>query len=361
MNMNILGMGTALPPHSISQRDAATFVQARHGRTDRQRKFIEEIYLHAGVERRYSAVLLHNDGPLDARQAFFSVPVDADDQGPTTAQRMQVYSEAAPALAVAAAQQALAQANLPPEQITHLVIASCTGFAAPGFDLQMVAPLQLDASVLRTHVGFMGCHAALNALRVAQAFTSDPAARVLVVCVELCSLHHQYGCSAEQVVANGLFADGAAAVVCAGSKTHSAWSLVQSASVVIADTSGDMSWKIGDHGFQMTLSKRLPEIIATRLRPWLSESLAQQGHTIEAIGSWAIHPGGPKIISACEDALGIPAAACAPSREILAAYGNMSSATVLFVIDQLRRNQAALPCVALAFGPGLTIEAALFE
>lgn len=358
--MNLLGMGTALPPFAITQRDAATIVQARHGRTDRQRQFIKDVYLHAGVERRHSVVLDSEDGPLDARQSFFQKPTDADDLGPTTAQRMQVYTDTAPRLAMQAASHALAEAGVSAQQITHIVTASCTGFSAPGVDLEIFAPLQLRASVSRTHIGFMGCHAALNALRVSQAFASDPAARVLMVCVELCSLHHQYGWSPEQVVANGLFADGAAAVVCGGAESRSNWALARCASAVIPDTSDDMSWRIGDHGFQMTLSKRLPEIIGNQLRPWLAAWLAEQGQTIEGVGSWAIHPGGPKIISACEDALGLSAAACAPSRVILARCGNMSSATVLFVIEQLRRMPAALPCVALAFGPGLTIEAALF-
>jgi predicted naringenin-chalcone synthase len=362
MTLQLLGLGTASPPHGIDQTDAATIVKAINGATDKQRRFIEEVYAHAGVQRRSSVVLNHSDGPLEARQTFFQPPCRAGDLGPTTAERMQVYADAAPALATTAAERALANAAVSPQEITHLITVSCTGFDAPGVDLRLMQQLGLNASVARTHVGFMGCHAALNALRVAQAFaTADPSACVLVVCVELCSLHHQYAWAADQVVANALFADGAAAVICrAGSDNKAGWNMVASGSRTLPDTFGEMSWRIGDHGFAMTLSKRLPEIVRTHLKPWLTDWLGKHDRTLDEIASWAIHPGGPKVINACEEALTLLSTACEPSRSVLAHYGNMSSATVLFVLEQLRRSQAPLPCVALGFGPGVAIEAALF-
>lgn len=362
MSLQLVGLGTAVPEHFILQSDAAAIVQRLNGRTDRQRQLIEDVYLHAGVTKRHCAVLERSDGPLEERQFFFRAGAQARDLGPTTAERMHIYREAAPQLATTAAQRALASSSMNPNQITHLATASCTGFSAPGVDLQLVETLGLDANVARTHLGFMGCHAALNVLRVAQAMTSDPHAVVLGVCVELCSLHHQYGLSPEQVVANALFADGAAAVVCrADQASAAAWRMTAQASTVLPNTRGDMSWQIGDHGFEMTLSRQLPELIRQRLRPWITEWLSSRGHSLNGIASWAIHPGGPKIVSACEDALALTTSACQASRDTLAHYGNMSSATVLFVIEELQRHQAKLPCVALAFGPGITIEAALFE
>jgi predicted naringenin-chalcone synthase len=361
MNLAILGLGTALPPHAIAQADAAAIARAFHAKTDKQERFIEDVYLSAGVAQRYSVVLERAAGPLEQRQAFFRPPSHAGDLGPATAARMQVYQEHAGPLAAQAAEQALERSQLPAEAITHLVTASCTGFAAPGFDLELVERLRLTPGVARTHVGFMGCHAALNALRVAHALAAgDSAARVLVACAELCTLHHQYGFSPDQVVANALFADGAASAVCQASEASTAWSLAASGSHIIPGTRGDMSWNIGDHGFTMTLSRQLPEIVREQLRPWLNQWLAMHDRELRDIRSWAFHPGGPKIISACEDALGLPAAAGAVSRRILERFGNMSSATVLFVLDELQRLRAPLPCVAIGFGPGLTIEAALF-
>ena len=214
MNLQILGMGSAVPPHSITQRDAATIVieQSINGRTDRQHHFVEEVYLHAGVEQRHSVILKANEGALEKRQTFFQAPAHPQALGPTTAERMRVYAEAAPALGIGAARKALQEANMQACKVTHVVTASCTGFYAPGIDLEFIERLQLPLGTTRTHVGFMGCHAAINALRVAQAYATDPAARVLLTCIELCSLHHQYGWSPEQVVANALFADGAATV-----------------------------------------------------------------------------------------------------------------------------------------------------
>jgi predicted naringenin-chalcone synthase len=319
MSLAILGLGTAVPPHAIAQADAASIAAGFHGRTDKEQRFIHDVYLSAGVARRHCVVLDASSGPLAERQSFFQSPASDDDLGPTTAQRMRVYQAHAPRLAVLASERALQDSQLSREAITHLVTASCTGFYAPGVDTELVEQLQLDPGVQRTHVGFMGCHAALNALRVAQAFARDPSARVLVACVELCSLHHQYGFSPPQVVANALFADGAAAAVCQAKapSAQPAWRLAASGSFVIPGTQQDMSWTIGDHGFAMTLSRRLPELIRDMLRPWLTDWLARQELTIEHIGSWAIHPGGPKIVSACEDALQLSSTAGAASRGVL--------------------------------------------
>jgi predicted naringenin-chalcone synthase len=210
----------------------------------------------------------------------------------------------------------------------------------------------------------MGCHGALNGLRVANAFTTaDPLARVLLCAVELCSLHYYYGSAADKLIANAIFADGAAAMVGCQSVPAASlqpWSLAASGSCLIPDSVADMSWTVGDHGFEMTLSRRVPGLIARHLRPWLEEWLSACGLSLAEVKSWAIHPGGPKILSAVEDSLELSAAALAPSRRVFAEYGNMSSPTVLFILQQLRLQNAARPCVAIGFGPGLVAEAALF-
>jgi predicted naringenin-chalcone synthase len=232
---------------------------------------------------------------------------------------------------------------------------------APGIDLALIRGLGLRPTVERTHIGFMGCHAALNGLRVANAYaTADPAARVLVCAVELCSLHYYYGSDADKLIANAIFADGAAAAAgCGASRGH--WSVAATGSCLIPDTADAMGWTVGDHGFEMSLARRVPALIARNLRPWLEAWLATQGLTVETVGSWAVHPGGPKILAAVEEGLNLPPAALAVSREVYANYGNMSSPTVLFILDRLRRGGAPRPCVALGFGPGLVAEAVLFR
>ncbi len=185
----------------------------------------------------------------------------------------------------------------------------------------------------------------------------------------LCSLHHQYGWQPDRIVANALFADGAAAIVGGGgpAKTRaphverSAWQVAANGSLVLPDSEDVMSWRIGDHGFDMTLSPAVPDMIRQSLRLWLAEWLRSQGRSLADIRSWAIHPGGPRILTACGEALDLSSQRLEPSRQILARYGNMSSPTVLFILEELLRAKADAPAVALAFGPGLTIEAMLLD
>jgi predicted naringenin-chalcone synthase len=362
MSLYLHGLGTALPPHCISQRDAATGAVDASCQTDEQRRLLPVLYRKAGVQSRHSVLLNADAGPPIGRQSFFHAARDAEDRGPTTAARMQQYEQSAGPLALAAARAAIVDAAIEPAAITHLITVSCSGFSAPGFDLELVREAPLSPATARTHVGYMGCQGALNALRVARGFTTaDPRACVLVCALELCSLHHQYGWDPDQIVANALFADGSAAAVCRGRRPEQSacWQVIDQASTVVPDTADAMQWRIGDHGFQMRLSPRVPELIQQRLRPWLDAWLAGHGLSAATVGSWAVHPGGPRILSACAEGLRLPLECFRESQQLLAELGNMSSPTLLFILDRLRRKQAALPCVALGFGPGLTIEAAL--
>ncbi len=387
----------AVPEHSISQADAAELVQPFNSESEEQARVLRGLYRRAGVRRRHSVVLESTDSSGDARQSTYQLPSEQRPHGPTTAERMQLYERHAGTLATTATKQALQAAHIEAADITHLVTVSCSGFHAPGFDIELLQSAGLSPSVARTHVGFMGCHGALNGLRVADAFLkADPNACVLLCCVELCSLHHQYGWSPDRIVSNALFADGAAAVVLTSEKTiqgqapqnselaegsfpfqqsrhppilnsavpdpsRGTWRLIGSGSVVLPDTRADMGWRIRDHGFEMTLSARVPDLIQRHLRPWLSDWLGSRGLALENIRSWAFHPGGPRILSAAGEALGLRREQWAVSESVLADFGNMSSPTILFILDRLRQDMATGPCVALAFGPGLTIEAALLE
>ena len=208
----------------------------------------------------------------------------------------------------------------------------------------------------------MGCHGLLNGLRVARAFlAADAQACVLLCAVEMCSLHHQYGWNSDRIVANALFADGAAALVALSGQATSlrSYQVVASGSRILDECEDAMTWRIGDHGFEMTLSPRVPELISRTIRPYLESWLAGQGTDLAAVGSWAVHPGGPRILAAFGEAAGLDRTMLEPSYQVLAEYGNMSSPTVLFILERLRRIEAARPCVALAFGPGLAVEAAL--
>lgn len=367
MSFEILGIGTVNPVHSIEQIEAATHAEALScsaESTEQQRRLLPVLYRRAGVKTRHSVVLESSTNGEMARQSFYPPAESESDQGPTTSQRMQAYESNAASLAVSAVEAALQDSQIAPGEITQLITVSCSGFSAPGFDIALVRELGLPADVARTHVGFMGCHGALNGLRIAKAFTdNDPQARVLVCAVELCSLHQQYGWCPDKIVANALFADGAAAVVGkqASGEPADHWQLIASGSTIVPDSEEMMSWRIGDNGFEMTLSPRIPNLIHQNLRPWLKQWLLQQGMNIENVGSWAIHPGGPRILSAVAETVGFEESLLSPSREVLARYGNMSSPTVLFILKKLQAEQARLPCVMLGFGPGLTIEAALIN
>lgn len=361
MSLVIRGMGLATPPHYVAQADAAT-AAADFCTAAASRKLLPRIHRGSEIERRAS-VLLEASSDTGIRQSFFSPARDAADRGPTTAMRNARYADAAPPLAIQAAAAALAQSALPPRAITHLITVSCTGFNAPGVDRALITALDLRPTIERTHVGFMGCHGALNGLRVADAFArAAPAARILLTAVELCSVHYQYGDDPQTLVSNALFADGAAALVgAAGEADPGGWRVAACGSCLLPDSADAMSWRIGDHGFAMTLALRVPELIAASLRPWLAEWLAQSNLRIADVGAWAVHPGGPRILSAVQQALGLADEALAASRAVLAEHGNMSSPTVLFILDRLRQAGAPRPCVAMAFGRGLVAEAVLLR
>ncbi len=356
MPMLILGIGTAVPPHRILQADAAQIAQQFSCETPAQERLFKGMYRRAGVESRHSVVLETSQGDLERRQSFYT------HDNPTTSARMRKYEEHAASLAVSAGRKALLDAHTEAERVTHVITVSCSGFHAPSFDIALIKQLGLSERVARTHVGFMGCHGSLNGLRVARAFLgSEPRSCVLLCAVEMCSLHHQYGWDSDQIVANALFADGAAALVGVAGEvgSDSVYRVVSSASALIPDSEDAMSWRIADHGFVMTLSPRVPELITASLRPFLDGWLAEHGLSVPTVRSWAVHPGGPRILSAFQEATGLDRRQLEPSHQILAEYGNMSSPTVLFILDRLRRQGAPRPLVALAFGPGLAVEAAL--
>ena len=346
MTAAIAGIGTALPPHALS-RDASIDWLARALRADPvAARLAERVVCGSGIDARWSCV------------PTFTRTGDAlllGSPSPPTSVRMRAFRELAPPLAAEACRRALASARTAPGEITHLVVVTCTGFFAPGPDADLVGLLGLRADVERTVVGFMGCHAAFNGLRVArQHVESRAGGRALLVCVELCSLHFRPDPSPDNVVASALFADGAAAVVVAAQ--HDALAhLGPTASLIEEGTRRDMGWEIGDDGFRMTLSSYVPRLVSAPLADFVGP-LAGAG-----TASWCIHPGGRAILDHVEDALSLPPDALASSRAVLRDIGNVSSATVLFVLErELLRTREGDRGVMLGFGPGLTLEGAAF-
>lgn len=370
MSLLIAGMGTAVPRHAIAQRDALEIVKTMCCETDDQRRLLPALFRRSGVGSRHSILLQASEGPISERQSFYAAPLPDNARGPSTAERMARYTQEVGDLACRAASQALERADVKGGSITHLVTVSCSGFSAPGVELELVNTLGLPKTVARSHVGFMGCHGAMNGLRIARAFSdADPRARVLLCATELCTLHFRYGWDPEAIVSNALFSDGAAAVVGFNPEANAslgkhaqpgAWRLVANGSTLIPETRDAMTWTIGNHGFEMTLSSQVPELIVRHLKPWLEQWLAEHGLTIDRVGTWAVHPGGPRILSACCEGVGLDPVELKTSQDVLAEFGNMSSPTILFILDRLQQGGAPRPCVALGFGPGLAIEAALF-
>jgi len=374
MTLRIVGIGTATPGHSILQDDAAALHAAFTTTDERQARLLRALYRRTGVRSRHSAILDVSDGPIERRQTFYPPSAGPDDGGPPTAARMERYEREAPGLALAAAEAALDRSGVQGGELTHLVTVSCTGFFSPGVDAHVIDGLGLRPEVERTHVGFMGCHGTLNGLRVAAAYARDAQVRALVCSVELCSLHFAYGWHPDRMVANALFADGAGALVGVSDEVApddragqpdstprpgKEWRVLASGGCLFPNADDAMSWRVGDHGFHMTLSARVPDLIRDSLGPWMCAWLAGNGLTVADVGSWAVHPGGPRILEAVREALDLPDAATEVSQEVLAGHGNMSSATILFILEEMRRRGARLPCVALAFGPGLVAEATL--
>lgn len=364
MSVELLGIATANPPGTLTQEQALDLNLQRSGLGGRTR-LLERLYRRSGVRRRASVLIDATGGEssLDGLVRYYPPEGGGNGHGPSVAERMQRYEREALPLALEASREAMRSAEVLPDDIGQLVTVSCTGFFAPGLDSHLIRRLELPATTGRSMIGFMGCHGAINGLRVASALAqAAPGSSVLLCAVELCSLHFSYGWEGGKAVANTLFADGAAAAVLRRRESPGrGWRLRATGSSVLPDSVDDMGWRIGDHGFEMLLSSRVPTIIRRELRDWLDGWLAEQGLARGDIGSWAIHPGGPRVIDAVEEVLGLSAEETRASREVLAEHGNMSSPTVLFILRRLEEQRAPRPCVMLAFGPGLVVEAALLE
>lgn len=367
MKCSIVGLGTALPPEQVAQEDALAMSAEVICEDAKQERMLRMLFRKAGVSSRRT-VIPWQYGYKWKKESLgieddASVAVTGSVDGPGTAERMQLYAEHAPPLAIAAARMALKDSGIDASEATHLVTVSCTGFEAPGVDIELIRGLPLSPTVQRVNVGFMGCHGAINGIRTVRGLVAaDPSALVLMVCVELCSLHYRMTWDEEGIIGNALFADGAAAIIAtADNSRQQIGEVIDTGACLIEDSSNEMSWVVGDHGFQMRLTGRVPEFISANLKKWITEWLASHDLKIDDIAGWVVHPGGPRIIDAVEESLDLENSHTQRSRDVLCELGNMSSPTVLFVLERLRAESVSGPVVMLAFGPGLMAEAALLR
>jgi alpha-pyrone synthase len=345
-------IATAVPPHQVHK----AFVQFQRQMLDDPRKqtIFDRLVEKGQIENRWSCVLPADDlSHASINGEIFYVP----GKFPSTGERMRKYENQAPLLA----QGAVDKLNLGDrsKEITHLIVTSCTGFSAPGIDLEMIHRIGLNPSIERTIIGFMGCYAAVNALKAARHIVrSEPKAKVLVLSIELCTLHFQENYELEGMMPFLLFADGCAAAFV--SAEPRGLSIERFYATVLPEAASQMAWRIRDLGFDMVLSSRIPTSIA--------EAIGRASDTILAglkprdIELWAVHPGGRAILDAVEAAFRLPMTALNTSRRVLRDFGNMSSATVLFVLKSLLdENKSGANGCAMSFGPGLTAETMLFK
>lgn len=342
-------IGTAVPGHDIHR---AFIDWASERIAPESRRLFERMAARSGIEHRWSILPKGDDGrsPVDPG-GFYAEAM------PSTAERMKIYAEAAPELGIAAIEALRDKVDL--GEITHLVVASCTGFVAPGIDQIIAERIGLSSATERLLIGFMGCYAAITALRSARHIVrSEPDARVLVLTVELSTLHLQEARAIEPLLAMLQFADGAAAALVTGEA--SGIELTRGFAAALPDSGALIRWDITDRGFAMHLDGEVPQRIATALADPALVATATGGIDPRAL-NWAVHAGGRSILDAVEKGLDLPADALAASRAVLRANGNMSSSTLMFVLAAMLARGVDGPGVALAFGPGLAAEGIAFR
>lgn len=351
-------IATRVPETHYTQQFALDFLLGLQGTTARKRTFLEKVYANTGIEKRHSVIGDYGK-PVD-EYTFFPNSPDLKPE-PETWYRNDRFVEEADRLATRTAEDLLARLpEFEKRRITHLVTFSCTGFSVPGFDIHLVKTLGLNRDVHRFHIGFMGCYAAFPVMKLARDIClAHEDATVLVLGVELCSLHFQQQFSPETVVANAIFADGAAAALISATPSVGdgpTLRLDRFATYLVDDSEKEMAWRIGKHGFDMRLSLYVPAIIETNIPQVVSRLLDGSGVALSDIDLYAVHPGGRAILDKVNEALSLPDGALDISYDVLREYGNMSSVTIFFVLEAMLAAPEAGRIFAAAFGPGLTVE-----
>jgi predicted naringenin-chalcone synthase len=323
-------------------------------------RLAHRVYAASGIENRYSAIPDVLEPTTET--PFFNRTEKGEITLPTTKFRNDWYIQESRSLFVDVAQKALDDSIFEKEQITHVITVSCTGFYAPGPDYYIVKDLGLSTSVQRYHIGFMGCYAAFTALRMANTICeADEHAVVLLADLELCSIHLQFKEETDSIIAGSVFADGAAGVVLSAKKPVKGFSIIGLQTALTQQGEQDMAWTIGDNGFDMVLSSYVPKIIGAELSDVINPYLKKYNVAKDELSVWAIHPGGKAVLEKCEQALGLTKQQLSDSYAVFSHYGNMSSVTILFILQRILQQKESFVFPAMAFGPGLTVEFGLFK
>ncbi len=347
-------IGTASPENQIPQSTIAEFMKWDLSLNSERSRELDVLYRASGIKQRHSVI---PDFQFPGQEGMFF----GKKSTPTLKERMEVFEKEAPSLSMEAI-----KGSIPPSQlssITHIITVSCTGMYAPGLDLDIIRQLGLSTSIQRTAVNFMGCYGVFNALKLAHSICqSNNQANVLVVSVELCTLHFQRQTDLNTTLAQALFSDGAAACLVSNTRTDGALEILNFQCEVNFDGIRDMSWRIGADAFNMVLTRDVPNLIRKDIRNLSDKLLRDLPYKVDDISNYAIHPGGRKILTDIEEVLGIPRNLNAVAHEVLKNYGNMSSTTILFVLRDVMNNLKSNETVmSMAFGPGLTMESMLLK
>jgi predicted naringenin-chalcone synthase len=371
MPVYVRSLETAVPPTVLVQPQARDVFASQPGLTRLGSRLVRTCFDSAAIDTRFTAVAEltldnHSENP-----SFFD-PDSGKVLSPSTKVRNEIFAVEATKLFIEAAKAAVGKCpDIDLLDITHVITVSCTGFFNPGPDYKVVRALGLSPAVQRYHLGFMGCYAAFPALRAARQFCqADPSAVVLVICVELCSLHVRTSNDPDTIMGSAIFADGAAAAVVTSREPEGPDPVIRLdhfETVLTPVGEEAMAWNIGDEGFEMVLGTYVPHIIEEHitgaLEPLLARDPSLAGLPYRDITHWAIHPGGRSILDKVESKLELTEKQMIPAREVLRNYGNMSSATVLFVLKHILGQTPAQReerICSMAFGPGLTVETGLF-
>lgn len=352
----ITAIGTANPVYKRAQMEIVELITSGLALKPAEKRLLKTIYKSTGIDYRYSVLSDYCKSPGE----FTFFPNKPTEEFPSTQKRLQLYKENALRLVLEAVEDCcqVGQTNL--DHVTHIVTVSCTGMYAPGLDIELIHHLKLNSQVQRTAINFMGCYGAFNGLKVANAICqADSQAKVLLVCVELCTIHFQKSMNMDNVISNAIFADGASALLIESPSTQQKYfDLRKFHCDLLPQSEKEMTWHIGDQGFDIALSTYVPEIIERGIETFAQKLLPKNKN--QKIDFYAIHPGGSKILQACEKALNISSEDNRYSYKVLRNYGNMSSVTVPFVLktiwNDIDKNAHQKNIFSCAFGPGLTLE-----
>jgi len=362
MSVYIHSIATANPPYKYEQSQVRDFVKEQLPAGSMAQRITHRVYTSSGIETRYSAIpdlFEKYDG-----ESFFRKDSEQKLQTPDTKFRNDWYIRHSKPLFTEVCKNALEESEFSTKDITHLITVSCTGFYAPGPDYFIVRELGLNVSVQRYHLGFMGCYAAFPAMRLAKSICeSQPDAVVLIADLELCSIHLQFKEDSDSIISGSVFADGAAGMVISSRKPQLGIEILALETSLTNSEEQDMAWTIGNTGFDMVLSAYVPRIIEAELGSLINPFLEKHKLSKADLDTWAVHPGGKSILQKTEQSLGINAEQLKFSYSILNEFRNMSSATILFILEKILNDQSIQNSTfpALAFGPGLTVEFGLLK